>query len=197
MPAIVLASTSPYRRELLARLQVAFDCVAPGIDETALIGEAPRDTARRLAAAKAAAVAAQRPEAIVIGSDQVADLDGQALGKPGSRDAAIEQLARMQGRTIDFHTALAVVCRVPQTAFLDCIETRVRFRPLDRAAIAAYVDAEPAFDVAGGAKIESLGIALIASVESGDPTALIGLPLIQLVTRLAQCGVVIPAPAAR
>lgn len=192
MPEILLASTSPYRRELLSRLKLPFDCMASGVDETAGVGEMPRDTASRLALAKAEAVAARRAQAIVIGSDQVAELDGAALGKPGSRDAAIEQLLRMQGRIVCFHTALAVVRLSTHTTLVDCVESRVTFRALGLETISAYVDAEPAFDVAGAAKVESLGIALIAKIESEDPTALIGLPLIQLVTRLALMGVLVP-----
>ena len=194
MKSIVLASTSPYRRELLLRLCVPFSVAAPGVDETPLAGEAARDTALRLALVKADAVAVRAPSSIVIGSDQVAALDGLALDKPGTRPVAIDQLLSMQGRRVVFHTALAVVRHLDRAVRVDCIDTVVAFRSLDRATIEAYVDAEAAFDVAGAAKIESLGIALVASVESLDPTALIGLPLIRLVTMLAEFGVMIPSP---
>lgn len=192
MKSIVLASTSPYRRELLSRLRVPFSVAAPGVDESATAGEAPRDTAIRLAIAKAQAVAARVPSSIVIGSDQVAALEGVALGKPGSRAAAFDQLSRMQGRRVVFHTALAVVRHDDQVRQVDCVDTVVAFRSMDRATIEAYLDADESCNVAGAAKIESLGIALVESVESHDPTAVIGLPLIALVTMLAAFGVAIP-----
>lgn len=186
-PPIVLASTSPYRRELLARLRLAFEVVAPQVLETALAGESPRALALRLAEAKARAVANLRPGAVVIGSDQVADLDGDALSKPGSHTAALEQLLSMQGRSVVFHTAVALVSR--HGVALDCVDTTVRFRSLPQAALEAYLDADRPYDCAGAAKIESLGIALVEAVESTDPTALVGLPLIRLTTMLAQYGV--------
>ena len=192
MESIVLASTSPYRRELLSRLQLPFLVAAPHVEESPLAGEAPRDTALRLALAKAQAVAVRAPSSIVIGSDQVAAFDGLALSKPGSRDRAFDQLNRMQGRQVVFHTALAVVRHLDQTQQVDCIDTIVVFRSLQRAQIDAYIDADQPFDVAGAAKIESLGIALIESAQCHDPTALIGLPLIRLVTMLAALGVAIP-----
>ncbi len=189
---IVLASTSRYRHELLSRLHLPFTVMAPHVDETALPHEAPRDTALRLARAKAEVVAAQAPSAIVIGSDQVAALGHTVLGKPGQRKAAIEQLTLMQNQRVAFHTALTVIAA--GQAQIDCIDTVVHFRPLERATIEAYVDREQPFDVAGAAKIESLGIALVQSVESTDPTALIGLPLIRLVSMLHAVGIRIPAP---
>ena len=193
MSPIVLASTSPYRRQLLARLRLPFDVQAPRVDEAARLGEPPRDTARRLALAKAAAVAADRPEAIVIGSDQVADVDGEALSKPGSHEAALAQLVRMQGRTVVFHTALAVIG--PDGGHqVDDVPTAVRFRVLPPAQLDAYLRAERPYDCAGAAKIESLGITLVESVRSDDPTALIGLPLIRLTSMLAACGVLLPSP---
>jgi septum formation protein len=192
MAPIVLASTSTYRRQLLQRLRLPFSVQAPRVDECALAGEAPRDTARRLALAKALAVSADRPEAIVIGSDQVADVDGEALSKPGTHEAALAQLTRMQGREVVFHTAIALVdSRGGQQ--LDDVPTAVRFRVLPAASLDAYLRAEQPYDCAGAAKIEALGITLVESVRSDDPTALIGLPLIRLTTMLAACGIRLPA----
>ncbi len=190
MQTIVLASTSPYRRELLARLRIPFEVAAPRIDESALADESPEATARRLALAKAQAIAARFATAIVIGSDQVADVDGEPLSKPGTHEAALAQLERMQGRAIVFHTALAVVQGA--RAQVDSVPTSVRFRRLPRAALEAYLHAERPYDCAGAAKIEALGIALVESVRSDDPTALIGLPLIRLTSMLAECGVDLP-----
>jgi septum formation protein len=193
MPSIVLASTSPYRRELLRRLRLPFSVRAPQVDEDVRPGEAPRDTACRLALAKARAVALDRPGAVVIGSDQVADVDGEALSKPGSHDAALVQLTRMQGREVVFHTALAVI-GPDGTHQVDDVPTAVRFRVLPVDQLDAYLRAEKPYDCAGAAKIESLGITLLESVRSDDPTALIGLPLIRLTSMLAACGVRLPAP---
>ncbi len=190
---IVLASTSKYRHELLSRLRLPFSVLSPHVDESPLTNEAPRDTALRLARAKAQAVAAQVPASIVIGSDQVAALGTTVLGKPGNRQAAIEQLLLMQGQRVLFHTALAVIAPGQSAPQVDCVDTAVQFRALDRTAIEAYVDQDTPFDVAGAAKIESLGIALAQSVDSPDPTALIGLPLIRLVTMLHAVGVNVPA----
>jgi len=193
MPPIVLASTSPYRRELLQRLRLPFSVQAPQVDEQALPGESARETARRLALAKAKAVAHGQPGAIVIGSDQVADVDGEALSKPGTHDAALAQLKRMQGREVVFHTALAVVG--PDGRYqVDDVPTAVRFRVLPVAQLDAYLRAEKPYDCAGAAKIESLGITLLESVRSDDPTALIGLPLIRLTSMLAARGVRLPVP---
>ncbi|GAB4463844.1 MAG: Maf-like protein [Burkholderiaceae bacterium] len=186
---IVLASTSPYRRALLQRLRLPFDVLAPRLDEAALPDEAPRATALRLARAKADDVAARAVDALVIGSDQVADVEGRALSKPGTHDAALDQLERMQGRTIVFHTALAVVDAARGAALVDTVPTAVRFRRLPRTELDAYLRAETPYDCAGAAKIEGLGIALVESVESDDPTALIGLPLIRLVAMLEHFGV--------
>lgn len=190
-PPIVLASTSPYRRELLQRLRLGFAVQAPQIDESPLPEESPRDTALRLALAKARAVAATRPDAIVIGSDQVADVGGQAISKPGTHDAALEQLKRMQGRSIVFHTALAVV-EPGGRHQVDEVPTEVHFRALPEPQLEAYLRAEKPYDCAGAAKVEALGIALVDAVRSDDPTALIGLPLIRLTTMLAACGVRLP-----
>jgi septum formation protein len=186
--ALVLGSTSVYRRELLSRLRLPFTVEPPGVDETALPGEAPAELARRLAAAKAAAVAARHPEAIVIGSDQVADLEGEALGKPGSHANAVAQLRRMRGRTVLFHTALSVVCRSSGFASHELAPVRVRFRNLDDAEIEAYLRAEQPYDCAGSARSEGLGIALLESIDSDDPTALVGLPLIRTCRMLRAAG---------
>ncbi|TSE27937.1 Maf family nucleotide pyrophosphatase [Tepidimonas aquatica] len=189
---LVLASTSPYRRELLARLRLPFDTVAPQVDETPHAGEPPAALARRLAAAKAEAVARQRPHAIVIGSDQVADLDGVALGKPGHHARAVAQLRAMSGRTVRFHTALAVRCLDSGYAADDVAVVQVQFRTLDDATIERYLLAERPYDCAGSAKSEGLGIALLDAIVSDDPTALVGLPLIRTARLLRGAGVVLP-----
>ncbi len=186
MTTIVLASTSPYRRELLQRLRVPFEVLAPAVDETRLPGEAPLALALRLAKAKAMEVAGRRPDAIVIGSDQVAELDGEPIGKPHTHDRALAQLERMQGRRLVFHTALAVIGH-GQTV-VESVPTTVTFRRLERRALEAYLRSDLPYDCAGAAKIESLGIALVERVESDDPTALIGLPLIRLTSMLAAAG---------
>jgi len=188
---LILASTSPYRRELLARLRLPFDVAAPDTDESAFRGETPQQLARRLAAAKAAAIALRSPGAWVIGSDQVAELDGAALGKPGRRDAALAQLASMSGRDVVFRTAVSLV-HGDGRAFHDEDETIVRFRRLDAAAIARYVDAERPFDCAGSFKSEGLGIVLFDAITSQDPTALVGLPLIATARLLRQAGYALP-----
>lgn len=186
-PPIVLASTSRYRRELLQRLRLPFEVHAPQVDEAALPSEKPRDTALRLARSKASNVAARFPEAIVIGSDQTVDLDGTMLGKPHSHEAALAQLQSLQGRTAVFYTALAVIGSAREQS--DCVSTTVTFRNLPHSQLDAYLRLDQPYDCAGSAKIESLGIALIERVESDDPTALIGLPLIRLTSMLAAAGV--------
>lgn len=186
MPPLILASTSRYRQELLARLRLPFACVAPHVDEAALPGEAPAALAERLALAKARAVAALHPDAIVLGSDQVADLAGEALGKPGTHDAAAAQLRRMSGREVVFQTAVAVVA--PGLAAIERAEVRVTVRTLTDAVIETYLQADQPYDCAGSAKVESLGIALLDSVVSDDPTALIGLPLIRTCALLRRAG---------
>lgn len=183
---IVLASTSPYRRELLQRLRLPFEVTAPGVDEARLPDEAPHLMALRLAEAKAADVARRRPEAVVIGSDQMAELDGEPIGKPHTHDAALAQLVRVQGRSLVFHTAVAVAAA--GTMQVDSVPTAVRFRRLDAAALDAYLRSDRPYDCAGAAKIESLGIALVERVESDDPTALIGLPLIFVAAALRDAG---------
>lgn len=190
--ALVLGSTSPYRRELLARLRLPFDTVAPQVDETPQPGEAPRSLAQRLARAKAEAVARQYPEAIVIGSDQVADLDGAALGKPGSHERAVAQLRAMSGRTVRFHTALAVMCTATGFAAQELATVEVRFRALSEAEIERYLRAEQPYDCAGSAKSEGLGIALLEAIVSDDPTALVGLPLIRTARLLRAAGLELP-----
>ncbi|MDQ2702971.1 MAG: Maf family nucleotide pyrophosphatase [Pseudomonadota bacterium] len=192
MPRLVLASTSPYRRELLSRLRLPFDVARPETDETPRPGETPAALALRLAAAKAAAVAADEPGAWVLGSDQVAELDGAALGKPGNRDGALAQLRAMSGRAIAFRTGvcLAHSSGGRSTTLLDT--TTVRFRVLGDDEIVRYVDAEQPFDSAGSFKAEGLGIALFESIESQDPTALIGLPLIATARLLREAGFELP-----
>jgi septum formation protein len=191
MTRLILASTSPYRRELLARLGLAFDCARPQVDETPLAGETPTGLVLRLAQAKAAAVAGTEPDACVIGSDQAAELDGRPLGKPGGREAAIAQLAAMSGREVAFRTAVAVM-RHGTAARIAIDTTLVRFRALAREEIERYVDAEAPFDCAGSFKSEGLGIALFAAIESRDPTALVGLPLIATAQLLRDAGYAIP-----
>ena len=188
---LLLASTSPYRRELLSRLRIPFDVVRPEVDETPLPGEPPLVLAQRLAAAKAEAIAAREGDAWVIGSDQVAELDGRPLGKPGNRDAALAQLASMSGRSVAFRTALCVMHReLGRFAAVDT--TTVRFRSLAADGIMRYVDAEQPFDCAGSFKSEGLGIALFEAIETSDPTALIGLPLIATAQLLRRAGFALP-----
>ena len=190
--ALVLASTSRYRRELLARLALPFETAAPDVDETPRAGEAPRELALRLALEKAQAVAARKPQAIVIGSDQVADLHGQPLGKPGTHERAAAQLARMSGQTVLFHTAVAVMQASRGFAQSSLATVTVRFRALDAATIERYLLAEQPYDCAGSAKSEGLGIALLQAIESDDPTALIGLPLIRTAQLLRAAGLTLP-----
>jgi septum formation protein len=189
---LILASTSRYRAGLLERLRLPFTQEAPGSDETPLAGEAPAALARRLALTKAQAVAARHPQAWVIGSDQVCACDGALLGKPGSRERALLQLRQLSGREAQFHTAVALVQHGTAQALQGADLTTVRFRPLDAAQIERYVDAEPSLDCAGSFQSEGLGIALCAAIESGDPTALVGLPLILLCGLLQQAGFAIP-----
>lgn len=187
-PTIVLASGSRYRRELLARLRIPFDIAHPDIDEIARPGEAPVETAIRLAHAKAADVAAHYRDALVIGSDQVATLDGVQIGKPGSHERALEQLKRMRARTVTFHTAMCLIDTRSGVVRTREIPTRVHFRHLSDAELDAYLHAEQPYDCAGSAKSEGLGIALIERLEGDDPNALIGLPLIALVSMLREAG---------
>jgi septum formation protein len=192
---LVLASTSRYRRALLERLGLPFVAVAPGTDETPLPGELPRATASRLSEAKARSVAAAHPGALVIGSDQVADCEGRPIGKPGSRDAAIAMLAGLSGRTVVFHTGLALLDTETGRCATAMVDVRSTFRRLEDAEIRAYVDREEPWDCAGAVRSEGVGIALFDKIESDDPTALVGLPLIRLAAMLRDAGVAIFAPA--
>ena len=187
-PELILASTSRYRRELLERLRIPFRALSPDTDETPLPGEAPAALAERLALAKARALAARFPDAVVIGADQVADVDGSAIGKPGDHARAVEQLRAMSGRTIVFQTALAVVRASAGFAEVRRVPVPVRFRALGDAEIEFYLRAEQPYDCAGSAKCETLGIALLEAIESDDPTALIGLPLITTCALLRAAG---------
>lgn len=194
--ALILGSTSRYRRELLERLRLPFDVVSPEVDETPLAAESPHDLAWRLALAKAHAVARLYPDAVVIGSDQVADLDGVALGKPGSHDRAAAQLRQMRGRTVVFQTAVAVVCHASAFEQTRLASVQVRFRDLGDDDIEHYLRTEQPYDCAGSAKSEGLGIGLLASIDSDDPTALIGLPLIRTCDLLRAAGISLFKPQA-
>jgi septum formation protein len=193
MPRLILASSSAYRSELLARLRLPFETLAPEIDESALAGELPGATALRLARAKAQAVSARIPGCLVIGSDQVATLDGAQIGKPGNHAAALLQLQQMRGRQVVFHSALCLWdgrsdCP-QQAAQLEDVETIVTFRDLPDLELDAYLRIEQPYDCAGSAKNEGLGIAILERIDSSDPTALTGLPLIALVGMLRRAGV--------
>jgi septum formation protein len=185
---LVLGSTSVYRRELLSRLRLEFSVAPPEVDETPNPGEAPAELARRLAAAKAQAVSRMHPAAVVIGSDQVADLDGEPLGKPGNHANAVAQLRKMSGRTVIFQTAVTVMCTQNGFAQHDLAPVRVRFRALELPEIEAYLRLEQPYDCAGSARSEGLGIALLESIDSDDPTALVGLPLIRTCRMLRAAG---------
>ena len=186
---LILGSTSRYRKELLARLRIPFETAAPDVDETPHSNESPKDLALRLALAKARAVALKYPEAVVIGSDQVADLEGTPLGKPGNHANAILQLQRMRGKTVIFQTALSVVCIATGYERTDLAEVKVKFRDLSDAEIETYLRAEEPYDCAGSAKSEGLGISLLDAIDNDDPTALIGLPLIRTCQLLREAGV--------
>jgi len=190
-PLLILASTSAYRKELLERLRIPFEVVSPKVDETPLTGESTLELALRLANAKAAAVSKEHPHAWVIGSDQVADLCGAAIGKPGNFERALAQLQLMRGQTVTFHTALCLMKGDMQTTLN--ISTEVTFRKLSDDVLESYLLAEEPYDCAGSAKSEGLGITLLESIQSDDPTALIGLPLIALTGLLRDAGFVIPA----
>jgi len=185
---LILASTSRYRREMLSRLRLPFDCVPPETDETPIPGEPPAQLAARLATAKAQTVAARHPDAVVIGSDQVADFRGEPVGKPGTHDKAVEQLRRMRGQVITFHTAVAVHCVALGYMKSFAAPVEVVFRDLSDADIERYLRLETPYDCAGSAKSEGLGIALLSSIRSDDPTALIGLPLIRTAGLLREVG---------
>jgi len=187
---LLLASTSPYRRELLSRLRLPFDCMPPKVDEAPLAGESAAGLASRLAGEKAAEVHAREPDAFVLGSDQVADLDGRVLGKPGNFETAAAQLRAMSGRDVVFHTALCLVGPGFRESAIDT--TRVRLRELEDDEIVRYLQAEPALDCAGSFKAEGLGIALFDAIDNDDPTALVGLPMIATARLLRKAGFVLP-----
>ncbi len=187
--SLILGSTSPYRRELLSRLRIPFSVQSPEVDETPLEGERPMQLAQRLALAKAKAVAEKNPNAVVIGSDQVADLNGMSLGKPGNFERAMAQLRQMSGQTVIFQTALAVVCIDSGFEQADLASVRVQFRVLSDAEIEVYLQREKPYDCAGSAKSEGLGIALLESIANDDPTALVGLPLIRTCNLLRAAGI--------
>ena len=186
---LVLGSSSPYRRELLSRLKLDFEVVVPDVDETPRAGESPRDLALRLALAKAHAVADRKPDAVVIGSDQVADLDGEPIGKPGTHERAVAQLLRMRGRTVVFQTAVAVVCHATRFEQHDVAPVHVKFRALTNEEIEAYLLVEQPYDCAGSARSEGLGIALLEAIDSDDPSALVGLPLIRTCRMIRAAGI--------
>jgi septum formation protein len=186
---LVLASTSRYRRELLARLRLDFETFAPDVDETPLPDERPEATALRLAERKARAALSTFKDGLIVGSDQVAEIDGIRLDKPGSRERAREQLLQASGREIVFHTAVTLLDVSRNRLTADVVPTLVRFRSLTAKQIDAYLDKEQPYDCAGSAKSEALGIALLEEIRGTDPTALIGLPLIALVSRLREFGV--------
>ena len=189
---VVLASTSPFRRELLARLHIPFETVAPETDEVALAGEAPAATALRLAEAKARAVVQRYPDALIIGSDQVAAQGNQRFGKPEKRENAITQLRLMRGKEVVFHTGLCLLNSATGRAQVSCVDTHVGFRDLTDSEIEAYLDKEDALNCAGSAKSEGLGISLLSYLRGDDPNALVGLPLIALCDMLRAEGVKLP-----
>jgi septum formation protein len=192
---LILGSTSRYRRELMERLRIPFTAAAPDVDETPAVGETPQALACRLALAKARAVASQFPHAVVIGSDQVADLNGLSLGKPGTHERAVLQLRQMRGQTVIFQTAVAVVCQDSGFEGASLAQVKVRFRPLSDDEIESYLRLEEPYDCAGSAKSEGLGIALLESIESDDPTALVGLPLIRTCRLMEAAGIRLLAAA--
>lgn len=189
---IILASSSPYRRELMERLGLPFRCVAPGVDESAGEDEAPDKQVLRLALAKAEAVAAAHAQALVIGSDQLAVLDGTVLGKPGNRERAVEQLRRSRGCPVDFLTAVCLLDSETGAVRSDLVPYRVIFRNYDDDEISRYLDADRPYDCAGSFKSERLGITLVSRMEGDDPSALMGLPLLRLSEMLRNAGVMLP-----
>jgi septum formation protein len=193
-PDLILASSSKYRKELLSRLGIPFSTSSPSIDETPLQGETTDQLIERLSNQKAAVVAAQFPSAWVIGSDQVADLKGVAIGKPGNHEKALAQLKMMQGKTVTFKTGLCLMQQVSKRSIYMCVPTMVRFHELDDATLENYLHIEKPYDCAGSAKSEGMGIILLSEINSNDPTALIGLPLIALTGLLRTVGFMIPRP---
>lgn len=188
-PPLVLASTSPFRRELLARLNLEFQVANPETDETPRPDETPEALALRLSEAKARAVASRFPGALIIGSDQVATSAGKMFGKPGNHARAVQQLQELRGKTVNFFTGLCLLDTRNNQAYLRGIPTLVTFRNLSNSEIEAYLQREPAYNCAGAAKSEGLGIALIANMEGSDPNALVGLPLIALCDLLQEAGI--------
>lgn len=189
---LILASGSQYRRELLQRFGLPFETITPDVDESRQSRESAESMSLRLARDKATAIARRRPEALVIGSDQVLALDEELLGKPGNHENAVAQLQKLSGRAMTFYTALCLAAEGGQRCTQDVVTTRVRFRQLSLTEIEGYLTAEPAYDCAGSCKAEGLGISLCESIESSDPTAIIGLPLISLRKMLAEAGLALP-----
>lgn len=189
---LVLASSSPYRRELLSRLGLPFIVAAPNVDETPLPGEGPAQTSLRLAVAKARALAPAHPQALIIGSDQVSLLNGEQLGKPGHHERAVQQLRAMRGQTLKFHTALCLLNTETGIVQQDIEITEVVMRTYDDMQIEHYLRAETPYDCAGSVKSEALGICMIAAMRGEDPNALVGLPLIKLVSMLYKEGISLP-----
>lgn len=192
MPRLILASTSPYRRELLSRLQVPFEIAAPEVDEVPLTGESPVETAERLAEAKARAVAALFPDGLIIGSDQVAHMGDRRFGKPGTRENALAQLRAMSGHSVVFHTGLCLLNAASGRVHVRGIPTEVRFRELSDAEIMRYLEREDSLNCAGSARSEGLGISLLEYMRGDDPNALVGLPLIALSEMLRAEGIALP-----
>ena len=193
-PPLILASSSVYRKELLERLRIPFTCLSPNIDESVLPEESTDDLIERLSHQKAQVIAELQPNAWIIASDQVADFNGQAIGKPGTHEKALAQLKMMQGKTVVFKTGLCLMHHESQRSAYICIPTKVSFHDLDDAVLENYLHAEKPYDCAGSAKSEGLGISLLSKVKSDDPTALIGLPLIALSGLLRSVGYSIPGP---
>jgi MAF protein len=191
-PPLILASTSPYRRQLLERLKLPFSVASPKIDESPLPGETPRALVLRLSESKARAVTTTQQQGLIIGSDQVAVLNGEILGKPGNRPNALAQLQKCSGNSVVFHTGLCLLDAGSGKIQLDDILYEVKFRALTSAQIERYVDSEQPFDCAGSFKAESLGISLFEYMRGDDPTSLIGLPLIRLTTMLREAGIQLP-----
>lgn len=185
---MILASTSRYRRQLLSRLELPFECMAPDVDESPLIGETPAQLCARLSVEKAQSIAIRHPDALVIGSDQVAELNGIAIGKPGSVERSIQQLRDASNQSMHFYTGISLQHAATGRSALHIDRTEVRFRVLSNAMIERYLEREAALDCAGGFKCEGLGISLFDAIHSQDPTALIGLPLIALSRMLAEFG---------
>ncbi len=189
---LVLASGSPYRRELLSRLKLPFQVAPPDVDESPLSGELPKDTCLRLAVDKARKIAESWPNAMVIGSDQVATLKGEVIGKPGNHERALQQLRRASGQDMTFHTALCLLNALTGHLQVECVDVKVRYRSLSEAQIERYLRLDKPYDCAGSGRIETLGITLVEWVQSDDPTALVGLPLITLTTMLQREGIELP-----